>query len=99
MQAVLASGQASATMSTSCFANASPCVFTGNLGSISVGASLGAVQALLQGLPTGVRLLTFVGATAERQSTWARVERKILKYVHTIAPFLKLVVASSSPPS
>jgi hypothetical protein len=36
----------------------------------------------------------------ERQwADWARVERKILKYVHTIAPFLKLVVASSSPPS
>jgi hypothetical protein len=29
----------------------------------------------------------------------ARVEHKILKGVHTIAPFLKLVVASSSPPS
>jgi len=53
MQAILACSQANATVQTSYFASISPCVFSSGLGTVAVGASLSAVQALLQGLPTG----------------------------------------------
>jgi hypothetical protein len=70
VQAVLVSNQTSATISTSYFFSAAPAVFANSLATVAVGASLGFVQGLLQALPTGVRLLTFSGTTAERQATW-----------------------------
>jgi hypothetical protein len=70
MQAVLCSAQSSASVSTSFFAATSPAVFSSGLATISVGASLSAVGALLQALPSGIRLVTFSGSTPERQSVW-----------------------------
>jgi hypothetical protein len=71
MQSILVCAQSAATIQTSYFAATSPCVFASGLGTISVGATLSAVQALLQGIPSGCRLLTFTGSTLERQATWA----------------------------
>lgn len=71
MQAILACSQASATIQTSYFAAAAPCTFSGNLGTISVTATPAGVQSLMGNLPSGVKLLTFTGSTAERQSAWA----------------------------
>jgi hypothetical protein len=70
VQAILISNQASATISTSYFFSATPAVFANSLATVAVGASLSAVQALQQGMPSGCRLLTFSGSTTERQSTW-----------------------------
>ena len=70
MQAVLVRAQSAATIQTSYFAVTSPAVFSSGLATISVGATLSAIQALLQGIPSGCRLLTFSGTTAERQSVW-----------------------------
>jgi hypothetical protein len=70
VQAILVSTQASATISTSYFFSAAPAIFANNLATVSVGASLSAVQALQQGMPSGCRLLTFSGSTVERQATW-----------------------------
>ena len=71
MQAVLICNQASASISTSFFASTAPAVFSGNLSTISVGSTPGAVQSLMQNLPSNVKLLTFVGSTLERQTVWA----------------------------
>ena len=72
MQAVLVRAQSAATIQTSFFAATSPAVFSSGLATISVGAATpGAVQSLMQNLPAGIKLVTFVGSTLERQSAWA----------------------------